>query len=89
MVGDFESLLRALVVGAFVADRSVAKVVVVAKDGLEEGGPILGSDKLVPLIDLLVTAQGAELVEELAEVVGFVEEAGVVVEEELGATGKG
>ena len=44
----------------------------------------MGRNELMPLIDLLMSAQGAELVEELAKVVGFVEEAGVVVEEGVG-----
>ena len=89
MVGDFQNATRFLVVGVFAAGGAVAEVVVVAQNGLQEGGPVLGGDELMPLVDLLVATERAELVEELAEIVGFVEKAGVVVEEELGPAGEG
>ena len=60
----------------------------VAQNRLQEGRPVLGGDELMPLVDLLVSSQGAELVEELAEFVGLFEEAGVVIEEELGPAGE-
>ena len=89
VVGDGDGATRSLVVRFFAAGGAIAEVVVVFEDGLEEGGPFLLGYLLVPLVDLLMATEGTEFVEEFGELLGLVQEAGVVVEEKLGAAGEG
>ena len=74
MVGNCNSSTRSLVVRFFAAGRAVAEVVVILEDGLQKGGPFLFCDELMPLVDLLVAAEGAEFVEKFGKFVRVVED---------------